>query len=58
MNRKKYKEPSLRIIDLLAEQMIATSTDANGTIDQMPWGSNKKEEDASLWNESENSIWK
>ena len=62
MNRTNYLKPSLRIVELSAEQMIATSGDANGTIDKMPWGSNKMEESGSIWEESgsvtENRIWK
>ena len=49
MRRKNYQQPRLYLIELSSEQMIATSGDAGGTIDKMPWGSNKRTENSPIW---------
>ena len=51
--RKIYRKPVSVSIDIRVAQIIAASGDAGGTVNPMPWGSNKRDGyDAEEWNES------
>ena len=41
--KSKYQKPTSNVIECFFERVIATSSDAEGTINPMPWGDNKKE---------------
>ena len=57
--KSKYQMPTSDVVECLFERVIATSGDAGGTINPMPWGDNKKDGiNSEDWGDSnDNSYW-
>ena len=54
MIKKCYCKPNSKAIDVVVSEIIASSGDAGGTVNPMPWGSNGKHEVDFPWENVEN----